>query len=399
MPAAPLSVAATAEEAAKNLILPAGWQVFEDSTPGGGKSRRVMDPQGLAYKDEVGDSNADSDPSRVMDPQGMTCQDEVGGNNGDSDPSRVVDPQGMSCEDEVGGNKGDSEPSEAKEKVTEECTSSPQHLDNLVKEVPQHAENAAASAEPKNEGRRGRRVNPKAKALAMLELVDGDVETAIGQAKSRLQHDEELVKQSSTDYVAAMAAVQNANEQLKALGLEVQTALEAESKTCDVLKEVQQRRQQANKTVDAKKAALQTFQEEMVIVEMKAEVRDVKRQKLAELQKAVADFEKAGEEIKRQEREAREAMRQLIKENKQTYRLGAFGRRQRERNMSTCNATELLAGVEVPRVGLPNVGEPGGSATSQEGRNCPVPIKREAMQAFARQTAYIPSEPVIILDD
>jgi len=378
MPAAPIGVALAAEEAAANLGLPAGWRCLDDSTPHGSKLRRVIDPQGITYENEA-------ELKRAL---------ETASNHSSYDMPRDDSSHGEQAPELT--QEGDFKPSEAADRITEECTSSPQVHAHVAKEVPDHAEDAAAAAQHKNEWRRGRRLNPKAKALAVLQLVDGDVQKAIEHGQSQLQLDEQSIKQSSDEYVAAAAAVQKASQQLRALGFDVQTALEAESHAYDALKEVQQRRHQANKAVEAKKTALQACQEVLLIADMKtaqAKAQDAKRQKLDELQKAVADCERAGEEIRKQEREAREAMRQLIKENKRTSRLGAFGRRQREK-MSTCNAMELSAEVEGPKAGHPNAGP-----SDQEVGTHPVHIKREVMQAFPRPRESFPEEPVIILDE
>jgi len=274
-----------------------------------------------------------------------------------------------------------------------------------VKDQASHEEKASQS---KGELRRGRRPNPKARAMAELELVNSDVQKALERVRMQLRTDAASIEERAAQKVAATAAVEAANSMLRTVGADVLAAMDLESQAGDRVKAAQKRVRETKQTVEEKKADLQSCKEMLIIVELKVSTRDAKRQKLAELERAVADCEKAQEEIRKQEREAKEAMRQFMKENKQMSKLGAFGRRHREKMLAGTHAEEVQEsetvtttaeraddGKEIMRQPV----LPTAVSADQSASDGVVHIKREVMQAFSRPRNPALLESVVIIDE
>jgi len=310
-------------------------------------------------------------------------------------PEEAEEPSAMTTTDMVASSRSGDQSSDHVQQSNEAG-------DVAVGSVKDQACHEDKASQLKGEVRRGRRLNPKARALAELELANGDVQKALEHVRMQLRADAVSIEEHAAQKVAATAAVEAASHMLRTLGVDVHAAMDVESQAGDRVKAAKKRVQETKQTVEEKKADLQSCQEVLVIVELKASTQDANRQKLAELEKTVADCEKAQEEIRKQEREAKEAMRQFMKENKQMSKLGAFGRRHRDKMLAAPHAGEVQESETVPTPaeraddGKETVQQP---SADQSGSDGTVHIKQEVMQAFCRPRNPAPLEPIVIIDE
>lgn len=258
---------------------------------------------------------------------------------------------------------------------------------------------SCAAGEQVDVGLRSHRSCLRAKAVE--ELKEGSAAEAIERVRARLLADDERIKAKEEYEVAQIAHVRDANDELAARTQEVQDTLHVEAEACKDLKTTEQRHREAINRTAARRVELQRAKEVLVILEMKAAKRaadekaalevsalqDMKRRKIEELEKVVADSQKAAEEMRQRELDARNAMRKLIKEEKQLVRLGKFSRRQRHKLLAS--GAILNSNTESKAVAA----DEGGVRDDTSQAEAPVRVKREVMQAFAPPR----DEPVMVM--
>ncbi|CAE8642254.1 unnamed protein product [Polarella glacialis] len=186
-----------------------------------------------------------------------------------------------------------------------------------------------------------------------------------------------------------------------ALGEEVNEAESKEFETLNQVKALRARKQEAAKATAQRRAEVQELQDVFVLLEMEAaryskqrenaasfeSEQDAKRQKIDELQQVVTDAKKAQDELRQREREAREAMRKLLKEQKQLSHIGPFGRRQRDSQKAKVGAVPDSSNDAAPAV----------DANSAAPAVDLMPVKKEVMQAFGKARA--PVTEVMLIED
>eukprot|EP00933_Yihiella_yeosuensis_P084221 TRINITY_DN9863_c1_g1_i1.p1 TRINITY_DN9863_c1_g1~~TRINITY_DN9863_c1_g1_i1.p1 ORF type:complete len:362 (+),score=139.18 TRINITY_DN9863_c1_g1_i1:61-1086(+) len=269
-------------------------------------------------------------------------------------------------------------------------------------------ENEEENQDEKADGQKPAAVRKRSLGARVLaELGNGDIDEAIARANARLQEEDRAVEEAKQKVVEAEEASAQANEVVLQIGEEVKLAVENEFAAASQLKEIAKRQKEAAKITSQRKAKLDKHHNFIALLELEVHreakkreqaasfesEQDAKRQKMDELQRLVEETKKAQEELRQKEREAKEAMRLLVKEQ----RLGPFGRRQRRALQVKAAASAQEGASDAQASDAPQVGEAAAPAASTEGA---VPVKREVLSAFraARKVTEEQIAPILIED-
>lgn len=262
----------------------------------------------------------------------------------------------------------------ADEAHAEEQPKEPEQAD----EQDQHADHSKVSS---------RRQSLRARLLT--DLCSGDPVEAMAKANARLLEHDGIIQDCKQKEVSAQEGLDSAAAEVKCFSDQVIAAESIETEALEQVKALQKKLSESKKVIAKRKLEFQTQQDYMVLLEMEVvrhnkfresaasmdNENDLKRQRIDELQRAVEDAKKAQTEFKEREREAKDAMRKLLKEQQQLSRLGPFGRRQRA-SLQAKGSQEVVA----PVVDLL------------------VPVKREVTQAFGKPRIHDPdAKPEVYL--
>jgi len=218
-----------------------------------------------------------------------------------------------------------------------------------------------------------------------------------GTLEERMKRAHGLVESATTVIVAAEHSMEDAarhvatvERELKHASQEVQEAIVHERCAASRVREEEDQVRLCQRVVALKKSVLQEQRAMLVLLEMEAsahverqqlcrqveEEQSAKRRKIEELEKVVAESQKAVEMEREREREARNAMKKLLAESKQLTRLGPFAKRQQASHNSKLLA--LLPGKTIAPA---------------------VKTEKTHMYGNASNLVQLSSEPVTIDDD
>lgn len=264
------------------------------------------------------------------------------------------------------------------------------------KEQMEQQEVLAAGADEQEEGTASRRIPRKSlRARVLAEHGDVSPAEAMAQISSRLLSHDRLVAEAKAQEAQAAAAAEAVAEEARAAAAEVQLAEQLEVEAFASLKLIKKRRHEASSATTQRRRELQERQDMLVLVELEfsrsrrgadASVaeQDAKRQRIEELERVVEDSRRQMEEFRQREREAKEAMKALVKEQKQLTRIGPFGRRTRASWSKA--VTDVEAGAVEP------------AAPAEPEPTALVVVKREIMQAFPKRSEQIPAPALVSIE-
>lgn len=267
---------------------------------------------------------------------------------------------------------------------------------NEQEKGPQDAEEA-----DDRQGRKAPRRNLRSRVLG--EFGDASPEEALAKIAAKLLADDAAVAEAKAKEAEAASAVEAVLVEAKAASDEVKLAEQKESEILDRIKSIEMRRKLAARQTAKQRSLLQERQDILVLIEMesmsRSKVREneesfeteqqTKKQRIEELEQVMAESRKQVEEFKQKERDAKEAMKLLLKEQQKSSRLGPFSRRVRAsmtKSAAVVSEASDLAGAS--------------SETSVPAASV-VHVKKElgALQAFARSRDVAALPVVITLDD
>lgn len=280
-----------------------------------------------------------------------------------------------------------------KDEPSTDLKSDKPHDEELPKDSEQADEQEQHADQSKTASRR-----QSLRARMLSDLCSGDPVEAMAKASARLLEHDGIIRDCKQKEVSAQEALDCEAAEVKCLSDQVVATESIETEALERVKALQKQLAESKKVIAKRKLELQSQQDYMVLLEMEAarhtklkesaasmeSENDLKRQRIDELQRAVEDAKKAQTEFKEREREAKDAMRKLLKEQQQLERLGPFGRRQR----ASLQAKSSKVAASSEEAATPVV-------------DLLVPVKREVTQAFGKPRIHNPdAEPeVFIIED
>lgn len=336
---APVFIAAVADakspdEAAVALGLPEGWKFEQSTTLCGQTVRRIINADGVMFRsfaavrrchgDEI--FSKDSPASQIVDADDEADQDPSAGGGGDEDTARSA----------VGPADGKT-----------------------------------------NKG------NRRARALA---LGNGDADVALEKASVLLSDAEANIVDLKSRLVDIAHHAEQEKQAFEATSADVREAQRVEAEAVMRLKAVEQRRREAKEDTVAKKRRLDEVNATLIMLDLEASraaaaaaSQTTVLQEIAELEMVAAEAQRVVEENQQREREARDKMKKLVKEQTKLSRFGPFGRRVRAVTQSKVIMDACAKDTSVIDK---------------------VTIKREVLEAFGSHRSRAPPElDVISIDD
>jgi hypothetical protein len=331
---AAIADAKSPDEAAVALGLPEGWKFEQSTTPGGQSVRRIINTDGITFRsfaavrrchgDEI--FSKDSAAWQIVDADDEADQDPPACGGGDEDIAREA----------LGPTDGKT-----------------------------------------NKG------NRRARALA---LGNGDAYVALQKASVLLSDAEATIGELKSRLVDIARHAEQEKQAFEATSADVREAQRIEAEAVMRLKAVEQRRREAKEDTVAKKRRLDEVNATLIMLDLEASrvaaaatSQTTVLQEIAELERVAAEAQRVVEENQQREREARDKMKKLVKEQTKLSRFGPFGRRMR-------SATQAKA--------IKDAFAEASSVTDK------VTIKREVLEAFGSHRSRAPIElAMITIDD
>lgn len=281
---------------------------------------------------------------------------------------------------------------------------------------PQQEHENPEAEEPKEEqkGRKAPRRNLRARVLA--DLGDASPAEAMAKISAKLLAHDELVAAAKAQEAASAVAVEEVLMEAKAAAAEIQAAEDQEAACLAKMKAIEARRKEAAKLTARNRISLQQRQDMFVLIEMEASrapvhdtaesfesLQEHKKQRIEELERVMADSRRQVDELKQKEREAKAAMKQLLKEQQQLTCLGPFGRRTRaafaKQSAAITASTSSSSGADASTAA--DAAAAAAAPIADQAAPLLMPVKRElgALQAFSSRPLFSAEPVVILLED
>jgi hypothetical protein len=391
------------EDAAVAVGLPHGWKLMHSVTPSGDQVLRIYDLDGTMFPsfEAVQSCHGDS-----VFPNGSVPSFDLSNKDQDGDAAT----SGDANEDvPVVGALDLSEKDQDAEAATsgDACEDVPNVGALDLSEKDQDGEAVLGDVSIDCQTKKGSR---RARALA---LGDGDAVVALEKARELLRAAGKVIDERKSGLVEVAAIAETTKRDFEAASAEVREAQQGESEVARRLMELNRRRREAEQQTLAKKKKLDETNAMLLILDMEvargaanAASQQLATDELARLERVANEAQQVIEEHQQREREARERMKKLLKEQNRIRHLGPFGRR----TSAATGTKAIMDTTAVDAKSSTSEGVPWSSATSSTRQATSgacvdasvVKVKREVLEAFGSHRARVREEttPVVIsIDD